>query len=61
MNGNKKKVSKYFKDEKMSLSDKEDTWLLLSDNQIVWVVGKRADERFKTEQTTTQIIKIEVI
>jgi tRNA(Ile)-lysidine synthase len=61
MNGNKKKVSKYFKDEKMSLSDKEDTWLLLSDNQILWVIGKRADERFKTEQTTTQIIKIEVI
>lgn len=60
MNGQKKKVSKYFKDEKMSLSDKEDAWLLCSENQIIWIIEKRADERFKVTDKTTQILKIEV-
>jgi tRNA(Ile)-lysidine synthase len=57
MNGSKK-LSKYFKDEKFSLLDKSNTWLLCSENQIVWVVGKRQDERFKVEDKTTKILKI---
>ncbi|WP_445719417.1 tRNA lysidine(34) synthetase TilS [Flavobacterium sp.] len=56
----KKKLSKYFKDEKFSLLDKENQWLLCSADQIVWVIGKRADNRFKTQKTTQNIIKIEV-
>lgn len=60
MNGQKKKVSKYFKDEKMSLSEKENAWLLCSENKVVWIVGKRADERFKADDTTNLILKIEV-
>jgi tRNA(Ile)-lysidine synthase len=61
MKGQKKKVSKYFKDEKMSLSEKEDAWLLCSENQIVWIIGKRADERYRTNQQTTHKLKIEVL
>jgi tRNA(Ile)-lysidine synthase len=61
MNGQKKKVSKYFKDEKMSLSDKENTWLLCSEDRVLWVIGKRADNRFKVTGNTTQILKIEVL
>ena len=61
MNGLKKKVSKFFKDEKMSLSDKENTWLLCTENEIIWVMGRRADDRFKVTTQTTQILKIEVI
>lgn len=57
----KKKVSKYFKDEKMSLSDKENTWLLFSDNQLVWIIGKRQDRRFYIEKTTAQVLKIELL
>jgi len=60
MNG-KKKLSKYFKDEKYSLFDKENQWLLCSEDQIIWVIGKRADNRFRATETTQQIIKIEVI
>ncbi|MDR6969366.1 tRNA(Ile)-lysidine synthase [Flavobacterium arsenatis] len=58
MNGKSKKLSKFFKDEKFSLIDKENTLLLCSENQIVWVVGIRQDERFKIETTTKQIIQI---
>ncbi|WP_372769103.1 tRNA lysidine(34) synthetase TilS [Lutibacter sp.] len=57
LNG-KKKVSKFFKDEKISLTDKENVWLLCSKNDIVWVVGKRLDERFKVTKSTSKILKI---
>ena len=54
----KKKLSKYFKDEKLSLIDKENTWLLCSNNSIVWVVGRRADDRFKVAKNTKHILKV---
>ncbi|RUT68567.1 tRNA lysidine(34) synthetase TilS [Flavobacterium cupreum] len=60
MQGKSKKVSKLFKDEKLSLIEKEKTWILCSDNQIVWVIGIRQDERFKIEKTTNRILKIEL-
>ncbi|WP_309641508.1 tRNA lysidine(34) synthetase TilS [Flavobacterium sp.] len=60
MQGQLKKLSKFFKDEKLSLIAKENTWLLCSENQIVWIVGYRQDERFKTEHTTKKILKIAV-
>ena len=54
----KKKVNKYFKDEKFTLFQKQETWILESNNQIVWIIGHRADERFKVENTTQTTIKI---
>jgi len=54
----KKKVSKYFKDEKMSLIEKENTWLLCSKNDIIWVIGKRLDDRFKVTNTSSKILRI---
>lgn len=57
----KKKVSKYFKDEKLSLSDKESVWFLFSENQLVWIIGKRQDRRFYIEKATTQVLKIELL
>ena len=56
----KKKLSKYFKDEKMSLIDKTNQWLLCSDNQIVWVIGKRQDERFKITENTNHKLQIKL-
>ncbi len=60
MNGKSKKVSKLFKDEKLSLIEKENTWLLCSNDQIVWIVGIRQDERFKIEKSSNKILKIEL-
>lgn len=56
----KKKLSKFFKDEKFSLINKANTWLLCSDNQIVWVIGKRQDERFKVTQQTKNSLQIQL-
>ncbi|MBO0323068.1 tRNA lysidine(34) synthetase TilS [Muricauda sp. CAU 1633] len=53
-----KKLSKFFKDEKMDVFSKEKQWLLCSNDEIVWVVGRRADERFKVDKSTETIIKI---
>ena len=49
---------KYFKDEKLSLIEKSKIWLLCSDNQIVWIIGKRQDDRFKITKQTTKILQI---
>jgi len=57
----KKKLSKFFKDEKLSLIDKENVWLLCSNNEIIWVVNRRLDDRFKITQHTKKTILIEYI
>jgi tRNA(ile)-lysidine synthetase len=59
MRGQKKVLRKYFKDEKYSLYDKENQWLLTdSTDQILWVVGRRADERFRPTPHTKEILCI---
>jgi len=58
MNGKSKKVSKLFKDEKLSLLQKENTWILYSNDKIVWIIGIRQDERFKVDKSTNNIIQI---
>ncbi|WP_299161208.1 tRNA lysidine(34) synthetase TilS [uncultured Tenacibaculum sp.] len=57
----KKKVSKYFKDEKISVFDKNNIWLLCSgDNEIIWIIGKRQDRRFLSSNNTTQLLRITI-
>ncbi len=56
----KKKLAKYFKDEKVPVALKNRQWLLCSGEDIVWIIGKRADERFKVQSATTAILRIEV-
>ena len=53
-----KKMSDFMKDEKFSLPQKENTWVLLSDNKIVWVINHRLDDRFKVEKSDNKLLKI---
>jgi tRNA(Ile)-lysidine synthase len=57
----KKKVSKYFKDEKFSLLDKENTWLLCSNQDIVWVIGHRLDNRYLPKNNAHSLMKIQLL
>lgn len=55
-----KKLSKFLKDEKIDMIAKESQWLLCSGEEIVWVIGKRADDRFKVSESTEEIVKFEL-
>ncbi|SHG26810.1 tRNA lysidine(34) synthetase TilS [Flagellimonas flava] len=57
----KKKLSKYFKDEKIDVVSKENQWLLCSGDDIVWVVGRRPDERYRVDDDTQNILKISLL
>ncbi len=52
------KISKYFKDHRFSLPEKERTWLLCSGNDIIWVVGQRSDNRYRVTSGTRNIYQI---
>ncbi len=54
----KKKLSKFFKDEKIPLNQKDKIWILLSDEKIIWILGHRMDDRFKVTENTKNITKI---
>ena len=56
----KKKVSKFYKDEKMDLISKERQWLLCSGDNIIWVIGRRGDDRFKVTPQTKSILKFSI-
>lgn len=55
----KKKLSDFFIDGKIPINEKENTWVLESSTDIVWVIGHRIDDRFKVGNGTTKIFRIE--
>lgn len=57
----RKLVSKFFKDLKFSQFQKQDQWLLCSGDDIIWIIGERADDRFKVSEATRNILKIEYL
>ena len=57
----RKLVSKFFKDEKYDALEKENQWLLFSGDELVWIIGKRADERFKVSPDTKEILRFQLV
>jgi tRNA(Ile)-lysidine synthase len=52
----KKKVSDFLSDQKCTTLEKEATWVLVSEEQIVWVVGHRIDERFRLTKESQKMV-----
>lgn len=54
----RKKVSDYLTDRKFSLLHKEQQWVLCAGDDIIWLVGERADNRFRIDDATRKILII---
>lgn len=58
---NRKKLSDFFSDLKFSMLEKEKTWVLLSGNDIAWVVGHRIDNRFRITSKTKMVCRLSLL
>ena len=55
----KRKVSDFFKDNHLSLFEKNEKWFLCNnDGKIIWIVGMRMDNHFRVNLSTTKVTKI---
>ncbi len=55
-----KKISDFFVDEKVPLFEKQSFPLLeTGDGSVVWLCGKRIDERFRVTETTRRVLRLE--
>jgi tRNA(Ile)-lysidine synthase len=58
--GKKKKLQDFFVDKKVPRDDRDAIPLIVSGDDIVWVVGYRGDDRFKVTGETKKVLKLEV-
>lgn len=55
-----KKLSDFFVDQKMGQTEKERCWIIESNGEIIWVVGRRIDDRVKVTKETRNVIKLTI-
>ncbi len=56
-----KKLSDFFIDNKISRFKKDNQWVLCSDNDVIWVLGYRIDNRYKVESQTKKLYIAEIL
>lgn len=61
MKGKRKKVSDYFVDQKLSLIEKEKSWLLVNTQDILWIVGRRTDHRYSVNAKTNNVLLLKYL
>ena len=54
-----KKVSDILIDKKVNLNNKNNVFVLLSKNDIVWVIGYVMSEKFKITKTSKKFYRVE--
>ena len=54
----RKKLSDYLIDKKVSMAEKSRQFVLLSGDDIVWVVGRRLDDRYAITRKTENVLKV---
>ena len=54
----RKKISDFFINAKLSRLEKEQSWLLVSGRDIVWVIGQRMDNRYRISKETKEVLEL---
>lgn len=54
----RRKVSDFLIDQKVSMAEKERQFVLLSGDEIVWLVGRRIDDRYRLQRSTENVLRI---
>ncbi|BDX36701.1 tRNA(Ile)-lysidine synthase [Tenuifilaceae bacterium CYCD] len=60
MNGFKK-ISDFLVDIKVPMHQKSNVYVLVSGDEIVWVVGYRIDNRYKIDEESSRVLKIKIL
>ncbi len=58
--GRRKKLQDFYVDMKVPRDERNRVPLIVSGEDIIWVVGYRGDERFKVTEETKKIVRFEV-
>ena len=56
----KKKLNRFISDQKLSVFEKEHVWLLEMNKKIIWIVGRRIDDRFKVTGKTKKVLQVKL-
>jgi tRNA(Ile)-lysidine synthase len=54
----RKKLSDYLIDKKVSMAEKSRQFVLMSGDDIVWVIGRRLDDRFAITRRTENVLRV---